>query len=1078
MKNKKIKTLLIIVSCLIGIPICGFLIISWIILPSKKLTPLVVNFANEYLDANLTCERIELTYFETYPYLGVALENGVLTSIVATDSISSQILANKPDTLVSFEQCVVSLNPLAYLYKQTIAIRDIYIDRPKIYGYINKEGKANWEIVAPSDTITAATDSSETAIPSFSIERMRIREGAVTFYNSVQEVYTKVEGFNFNLNGIVNQSNNEIKLQMGWKGFQFYSEAYSLENELRLNIESDFVISENMKRITLSKAEMSVNELPFNLSGNIFHNETQNQLNIDLVYGLQVPDLNSLLAFIPSSAIQEFGVKAQGSISLDGAIKGILSDSIYPKVTACCVLENGALQGKAPDQEIKKLEFDVDLALDMKNSDSSFIALDKFYIEGNLSSFTMSGRIKDLIDNPHVNAQLKGNINFTELSSMLIPSDTLSMIGDVLVDLNTQFSINDLLQANYGKVKAAGELSIQDFKIKSDPYSINILISKASMKLDSQHKMGTESKKDKYLNGTFSIDSLSLNWKEHLLTKLSHFEMSLSAPPTLDTTAIIPLNASLQFSHLRTLMPDSAWVWSGKTTMSSTIRPSAKNKKRAVIHSIISMDSLAYLYPQYNSALLLTGSEFTMDAFPFQKDTALTNKRKATLDKKRSPQIEDKRSAESLLSESTSDLLREWDVNGSVVFKKLDASTPVFPIPMKMNATKMQFTTNDVTLRDAQLILGNSDLTLSGELKSLRNAMLHGRKLNGTFDLNSNYLDCNQLMSALTSGMLYAEANEQKQLNRAIAANDTLSINDSFVDFSSATALVDASMVEESSDTTGVFIVPKFLNLTLHTNAKKIDFKDLKLENVTGEVVLRNQSIQLTDLSMHSNMGNAELTMNYTAKDKHAASTGFDLMLQDIQVDGLMGLFPAIDTLMPMMRSFKGVVDCQIAATSKIDSTFSLVLPSLNAACYVRGKDMVLMDGETFAEISKTLMFKNKKENHVNNIAVDLIVKDNKIEVFPFLIEIDRYRVAVGGTHNLDMTYDYHISVLKSPVPFKLGVDVTGNLDDFKYKITKCKYKDIFKPAKSNEIDSTALNIRETVYNNIKHEVEAAMRAK
>ena len=57
---------------------------------------------------------------------------------------------------------------------------------------------------------------------------------------------------------------------------------------------------------------------------------------------------------------------------------------------------------------------------------------------------------------------------------------------------------------------------------------------------------------------------------------------------------------------------------------------------------------------------------------------------------------------------------------------------------------------------------------------------------------------------------------------------------------------------------------------------------------------------------------------------------------------------------------------------------------------------MVLLDGETFTEISKTLMFKNKKRNMIDSISVDLAIKDNKIEVFPFLVEMDRYKVAVG----------------------------------------------------------------------------------
>ena len=193
-----------------------------------------------------------------------------------------------------------------------------------------------------------------------------------------------------------------------------------------------------------------------------------------------------------------------------------------------------------------------------------------------------------------------------------------------------------------------------------------------------------------------------------------------------------------------------------------------------------------------------------------------------------------------------------------------------------------------------------------------------------------------------------------------------------------------------------------------------------------------------------------------------------------MKVEKLIALFPSIDTLVPMLRSFEGVLDCQVTATCKMDSTMSLIMPSINSSCYLHGNNMVLLDGETFTEISKTLMFKNKKRNMIDSISVDLAIKDNKIEVFPFLVEMDRYKVAVGGTHNLDMTFNYHLSVLKSPVPFKLGIDITGNLDDFKYKITKCKYKDIFKPAKQAELDSTRKNIRKDIRDAVRKQIEEA----
>ena len=57
------------------------------------------------------------------------------------------------------------------------------------------------------------------------------------------------------------------------------------------------------------------------------------------------------------------------------------------------------------------------------------------------------------------------------------------------------------------------------------------------------------------------------------------------------------------------------------------------------------------------------------------------------------------------------------------------------------------------------------------------------------------------------------------------------------------------------------------------------------------------------------------------------------------------------------------------------------------------------------------------------------------------------------------MNFDYHISVLKSPIPIKLGVNITGNLDKMKIRLGKAKYKDDVTPVAIRKVDSTRINL-------------------
>ena len=481
------------------------------------------------------------------------------------------------------------------------------------------------------------------------------------------------------------------------------------------------------------------------------------------------------------------------------------------------------------------------------------------------------------------------------------------------------------------------------------------------------------------------------------------------------------------------------------------------------------MDTLKYFMVAARTGAVLSNSQFTLEALPYRDavkqrlEQSARNRRRAAI---RQASARGQRDTTAVADTSaTSRLLRRWEARGKINFDKLRLFSRYFPIPMYMEGTNVEYNTNRITLKDARLHLGKSDLRLNGQLSQLRAAALRGGTLKGKLTVQSDLIDCNQLLLAMNRGARFAEADE-----KAPASFNT----DSITALEYQNMEIGAQDTLRTDTTTQLMIIPKFLDLSLRTDAKRIQFKDLELENVVGEVVVRDQVLNLSELRMNSNIGDGNLTMVYSTPDEAHASMGLELGLNKILVNKLIDLFPSMDTLVPMLRSFEGVVDCQITATCQTDSTMSVLLPTLNASCFMRGKDMVLLDGETFAEISKTLMFKNKKRNLIDSIAVDLAIKDSKIEVFPFLVEMDRYKVAVGGTHNMDMTFDYHLSVLKSPVPFKLGIDITGNLDDFKFKIVRCKYKDFLQPAKQAELDSTRRNVRELIRDEIRRQIREA----
>ena len=346
--------------------------------------------------------------------------------------------------------------------------------------------------------------------------------------------------------------------------------------------------------------------------------------------------------------------------------------------------------------------------------------------------------------------------------------------------------------------------------------------------------------------------------------------------------------------------------------------------------------------------------------------------------------------------------------------------------------------------------MGKSDLLLTGEVYNLGGAFLRQEELEAKLKVKSKMIDCNQLMKAM-------EVGEANRANMKWGMDEELSEEE----LSDVDLAADSTYVADS--TMSVFVVPPGIDFTFETDINRVLYGKLVLDSIHGEVNMKNQCIELSDLRMRSMAADVRTSMLYRASSPERAYAGFDLQLDDIHVGALIDFMPSLDSIVPMLRSFDGLVDFHMAAETEMDSSMMIDIPTLRAVAHIDGQDLVLMDGETFAEISKMMMFKNKERNLIDSVSVDFAIRNSTIEIFPFMVEMERCEVAVGGEQKLEMTFNYHISVLKSPVPFKLGVDILGSMEKMKFKITKAKYKNLFIPSRRAKVDSAQINVRNRI---------------
>ena len=313
---------------------------------------------------------------------------------------------------------------------------------------------------------------------------------------------------------------------------------------------------------------------------------------------------------------------------------------------------------------------------------------------------------------------------------------------------------------------------------------------------------------------------------------------------------------------------------------------------------------------------------------------------------------------------------------------------------------------------------------MSGTISNITKALTGKEKFKGNLSIKSNTLNINELMNVM------------------VVSESTTTATDSLL--ATTDTVVPMSVIE----------VPDNINISLYTDIKQAIYGKANFSNIQGEVVLKNQSILLDNLNFTSDLGAMNITLLYKAIDQTKADFSAELKIDKLNINTLTTKVPAVDTMLPMLRSFEGLISTDIIAVGEFDSTLNINMPSLVASCYLRGDSLVLLDNKTFQKFSKLLLFKNKERNLIDSLAVEIIMKQQVISFMPFVLQLDRYKVGITGTQYINMDFDYNVSVLEWPLGINMFVKYKGNMDDIdnaklKIKIGEKKYSKEYQRTKT-----------------------------
>lgn len=1032
---RKTARIIAVAVAAVVLVVVGLLTAIVVVLSPERLTPLVSKYSSEYIDGAVTARRIELTFWSTFPRLSVDIDSLALVS-GALDRLDPEVRRRLPadaDTLLTLRSLHGGLN-LAALLAGRYELYDVALSQPAINIVVADDSTANYNIVPASDNDTDTGDK----IPELSINRfLLLNSGPLRYFSLPDSTEFTLRFSAIDANGAD-------------------SPRYSLSTEGNVTIaglplDTDapllFTADGNVRWDPSTPDELDLESFTVSIDGTPARFDTHirfaDQLTIQRL-DIELPsvDVTRMAGYIPDGMIPgldgvETNMNAAMSLTLTRPYTLKPDTVTLPSGQLTLKINPCRLSVKDTGISVDRLSLSARLAIDGDSLDLSEAEIEEFTLKSRMIDIDFNGNVRYLFSDPLFRGRLRGRAFTGYLPAVVksaIPGD---MKGTVGADLSVRLRRSYLTSERFHKIFARGTVSLRHFDMAmpvmpdsgdtaSGTDTIRFYTPAAFLKFDSDRRIEVNGvQTDSLLTVTVKADTIGYSGAgvALLARDLNVGLGSRNVHSSADTTRINPFGGAIKASALRlTSLPDSLRIAVRNLDCNASLRRFEDRDSVPLLFLSVAADGVGVGDAGFRAAVKAPFAEMTAHLNPRKPKS----ERIARRENRQTPTEREDSTAGAGLKE----LIRRWKITGSLSATGGQLLSRSFPLATRISDVDLVFSSDSINLHSLSLQMGHTDLSVRGEITNLERWAV-GRRASARrpirmgVTINSDTVDIDQLTAAFLSG----EADDA-------ATGDMADLDE----YAADVAVTDTTF--ESDSLGGPFIVPVNIEATVDVRANHIIYSGMLLHDFKGALQTRGGIMRLRDLTASGDVGTIDVSALYSSLDPDSLEFGMGMKLSDFYLERFLQMMPSIDSLLPAMRDLSGIVNADIAATTRLDREMNFVIPSLKAVIDIDGDSLVLLDADTFKSMSKWLVFKNKKRNLIDRMSVKIAVDSSMMSIYPFVFDIDRYRLGVMGSNDLEMNLNYHVSVLKSPLPWKFGINISGTPDNMKIRLGGAKVKE------------------------------------
>jgi len=295
-----------------------------------------------------------------------------------------------------------------------------------------------------------------------------------------------------------------------------------------------------------------------------------------------------------------------------------------------------------------------------------------------------------------------------------------------------------------------------------------------------------------------------------------------------------------------------------------------------------------------------------------------------------------------------------FDAKGSLVIDDLFLPDTSTKKDLNISTARLNFSPAYLELANCKINIGANDIAANGKVTNYLGYLLRNTDLKANLNVSSNRLNLDEFV---TSGS--KSQNDKTQL--------------------------------------GIIEVPKRIDFALNANLNQVVFGKLEMNDIRGEIQVKNQQAFLDNLSLKTLGGLITLKGSYNTINPTHPCMELNLKIENIDIPLTASTFVTVQKITPILENVKGLASASLSLKTDLDPNMIPDLNTLSSSGTIQTGNLKISNVAALQKLDDILKLNRFKEFETNPLSLFYLIENGKLNIKPFDLKSGNLMGTLGG---------------------------------------------------------------------------------